>query len=65
MNIFNKITNFLKGSVSEAKKVNWPSKKEVLKYTLVVLGLSVIMAMFLGGTDLVFTKLLNKVILQQ
>ena len=65
MNIFNKITNFLRGSVSEAKKVNWPSKQEVLKYTLVVLGLSVVLAMFLGGADLVFTKFLNKVILQQ
>ncbi len=65
MNIFDKIANFLRGSISEAKRVNWPSRKEVLKYTLVVLGLSVVLAMFLGGSDLLFTKLLNKVILQQ
>lgn len=59
------ILNILKGSWSESKKVNWPTRKEVLKYTLLVIGLSVILAMFLGGVDMLFTRLLNRVILQQ
>ena len=59
------ILNILKESWSESKKVNWPTKKEVLRYTLLVIGLSVILAMFLGGIDIQFTRLLNRVILQQ
>ena len=65
MNIFDKIANIVKGAWSESKKVNWPTRKEVLKYTLLVIGLSVILAMFLGGVDMLFTRLLNRVILQQ
>ncbi|MDP2930554.1 MAG: preprotein translocase subunit SecE [bacterium] len=65
MNIFNKITNFLRESWLEGKKINWPTRQEVLKYTLIVIGISVALAIFLGGTDVIFTSLLNKAILQK
>ena len=65
MNIFDRITGFLKEVSLEAKKVNWPTQKEVLRYTLLVIGLSVILAIFLGGTDVFFTRLINKIILRQ
>jgi preprotein translocase subunit SecE len=65
MNIFDKIINFLKEVRLEAKKVNWPTQKEVLKYTLLVVGVSVVLAIFLGGTDFLFTRALNWVILQK
>jgi len=51
--------------LAESKKINWPTRKEVLRYTLLVIGLSVILAMFLGGVDILFTRFLNRVILQQ
>ncbi|PIP18450.1 MAG: preprotein translocase subunit SecE [Parcubacteria group bacterium CG_4_10_14_0_2_um_filter_7_35_8] len=59
------ILNILKGVLAESKKINWPTRKEVLRYTLLVIGLSVILAMFLGGVDILFTRFLNRVILQQ
>ena len=65
MKIFDRIRSFLKEVLLEAKKVNWPTQKEVLRYTLLVIGLSVILAIFLGGTDVFFTRLINKVILRQ
>jgi len=65
MNVFDKISNFLKESWLEAKKVNWPNKNEVLRYTVLVIVVSVILALFLGGTDFLFTKLLNWVILRK
>jgi len=65
MNIFDKVINFLKEVRLEAKKVNWPTQKEVLKYTLLVVGVSVVLAIFLGGTDFLFTRVLNWVILQK
>lgn len=62
MNIFGKISNFLKEVASEVKKVNWPTQKETVRYTLIVIGISIVVALFLGGLDFVFTSLLNKFI---
>ena len=64
MNIFNKAKNFLKESWLEGKKINWPTRQETLRYTLIVIGVSVALAVFLGGADLIFTKLLNKAIVR-
>jgi len=35
-------------------KVTWPTKKETYNYTLLVIGLSVGVALFLGAWDLIF-----------
>ena len=45
------------------KKVNWPTQKEIIRYTLIVLGISAVVAMYLGGLDVLFTTLLEKFIL--
>jgi preprotein translocase subunit SecE len=58
-----KIINFLKEVKEEMGKVNWPSKRDVFKNTLIVIGISVAIAAFLGGLDFLFTNLLNKLIL--
>ena len=50
----NKITNYLKGSIEEMKKVTWPTKKETYSYTVLVLGISVGVATFLGILDYFF-----------
>jgi preprotein translocase subunit SecE len=63
MSILNKITNFLKETRVEMKKVNWPTRKETIKYTLIVIGLSFVIAFFLGGLDLLFTFLISKFLL--
>jgi len=62
--IFPKIISYLKEVKIEAKKVNWPTRKETFKYTLIVIGVSIVVAILLGGLDLVFIFLLNKFILQ-
>ena len=61
--IFHKITTFLKEVRLEAKKVSWPTKKEITRYTLIVIGISAVVAMYLGGLDFLFTKILEKFIL--
>ncbi len=51
----NKLINYIKGSIEEMKKVTWPSKKETKNYTLLVVGISLAIALFLGALDYVFT----------
>jgi len=60
MNILNKFTNYLKEVRIELKKVNMPTKQETIKYTLIVIGLSLVVALFLGGFDFLFTFLISK-----
>jgi len=50
----NKLTNYLKDSVAEMKKVTWPTKKETYNYTLLVIGLVAGVAIFLGFWDFIF-----------
>ncbi|NCO80201.1 preprotein translocase subunit SecE [bacterium] len=61
--MLNKIVTFLKEVRLEMKKVNWPTRQETIRYTLIVIGVSVAVAIFLGALDFIFTTLLNKFIL--
>jgi preprotein translocase subunit SecE len=59
----NKATSFLKEVRLEMKKVNWPTKEETIKYTIIVVGFSVVVAAFLGGLDAFYQFLLNRFII--
>ena len=56
--------NFLKDVKIELSKVSWPTKDQTIQYTLVVIGLSLAISLFLGGTDFVLQFVLNKFILK-
>jgi preprotein translocase subunit SecE len=62
-NIPGKISSFFKEVQLELKKVNWPTRKEALRYTLIVIMVSAVVAAFLGGLDFIFTKLIEKFII--
>jgi len=57
--IMNKLIIFIKEAKEELLKVNWPSKKQTLNYTLIVIGVSLAVAAFLGGLDYIFNYLLK------
>ena len=61
--MFGKITTFLKEVRLEVKKVNWPTRQQTIRYTLIILGISLVIAVFLGGLDFLFTMLLENFIL--
>jgi len=59
----NKLISYLKNSKAELKKVTWLTKKELINHTLLVIGVSLALALFLGLLDFGLTfaagKLLN------
>ena len=61
--ILTKIDTFFKEVKTETKRVNWPTIKETIRYTLIIIAVSVVVAIFLGGIDFLFSRLLNKFIL--
>ncbi|MFA5184636.1 MAG: preprotein translocase subunit SecE [Patescibacteria group bacterium] len=50
----NKLTAYFQESLAEMKKVTWPTKKETYNYTLLVIGISLGVAIFLGVLDYIF-----------
>ncbi len=51
----NKIVTYIRESRDELEKVIWPSRKETLRHTLLVIGVSLGVAVVLGVADYVFT----------
>ena len=58
----NKIIQYFKDVRTELSKITWPKKEEVIKLTLIVFVFSGIIAVYVGGLDLIFTKFLEKII---
>ncbi|MDO8558038.1 MAG: preprotein translocase subunit SecE [bacterium] len=55
----NVLTKFLKEVRTELKKVSWPTREQTTQYTLVVIGVSVAIMLFLGALDYLFSYILN------
>lgn len=47
----------------ELKKVVWPTREETVRYTIVVVAVSLVAAGFLGGLDFIFQYLVSRFIL--
>ncbi|MFH1890181.1 MAG: preprotein translocase subunit SecE [Candidatus Kuenenbacteria bacterium] len=58
----NKLVQYIKDSKSELKKVIWPTKKQAINHTALVIGFSLAVAAFLGIIDFALNKLLETVL---
>lgn len=47
---------FFKEVRTELTKVAWPTRSDVVKYTIVVLAVSALVGLYLGALDFVFAK---------
>ncbi|KKS82857.1 MAG: Preprotein translocase SecE subunit [Candidatus Wolfebacteria bacterium GW2011_GWC1_43_10] len=61
--MFLKIKSYLVESYYEIKKVNWPTKNETAKLTIIVIGFSLAVAVFLGVLDILFSYGLESLVL--
>ena len=57
-----KAIQFLSEVKGEVKKVTWPSKKEAMGGTAVVLMVVLVMAIFLGVVDLLLSKIIEAIL---
>jgi len=57
--LMSKVIDFLKDVRVELAKVSWPTREQTVQYTLVVLGLSLFIAIFLGAADWILQWILN------
>ena len=61
LNFFQRIALFIRQVFGELRKVVTPTRQELVKYTLVVLGFVVVMMAIVYGLDLLFTWVVNVV----
>jgi preprotein translocase subunit SecE len=57
-----KVLGYFSEIRAELSKVTWPKRQEVVRLTLVVFAISLIVALYIGGLDYLFTKLLELVV---
>jgi preprotein translocase subunit SecE len=61
-NIFSKSAQFLREVKVELKKVTWPSRKQTVGSTVVVIVLVMLISLFLGVVDLGISSLIRMVL---
>jgi preprotein translocase subunit SecE len=59
-----KLSNYITETRGEMKHVTWPTRRQALAYTAVVILISIFVALFLGLFDYIFTLGLEKVVVR-
>jgi len=54
--------NFVKSCLKELRHINWPNRQETFKMIMVVIGLSLIVAIFLSIFDFLFIEVIRNII---
>jgi preprotein translocase subunit SecE len=60
--IWQRIVDYFKDTRGELRKVTWPTRDQATKLTAIVLGMTVVMAIFLGAVDFVFATLVRLIV---
>lgn len=53
-----RVSRYLREVRAELRKVNWPNRKELVTYTVVVVVSVLVIAAFIGLVDLLFSQIL-------
>ncbi len=53
----NAIVLYFRETKGELKKVNWPTRREAINLTMIVLAVTLVMSIILGFLDLVFSRM--------
>jgi preprotein translocase subunit SecE len=62
LSLFARARKYFREVRQEMKKVAWPSREELLTYTVVVFGITTVMTIIVFGLDWAFSKLVADVL---
>lgn len=57
-----KLTTYIREAIYELRKVTWPTKKQTINYSIVVIAISIGTAVFFAILDFFFTWLLGIIV---
>ena len=61
--MMNRFINYIKDTRGEMSHVSWPTRKQAITFTAIVIAVSIIVAAYLGLFDYVLSLILQKFIL--
>ena len=56
MTIIQRLVDYLKSARLEIKNVNWPTRRETVSFTILVIAISAFVAAYLGALDFIFIR---------
>ncbi|MFZ2484804.1 MAG: preprotein translocase subunit SecE [Minisyncoccia bacterium] len=59
----NRFLNYIKDTRGELKHVSWPTRRQSITFTIVVIVISILVAIFLGFFDFIFSLILQKFVI--
>lgn len=60
----NRVFTFLAEAKVELSRVNWPTRKQLVRYTLLVIAISLVVSLFLGSLDFLFSSLVERFLIR-
>ena len=60
--LIGRVTEFVQDVLAEFRKVTWPSRAELINSTAVVIVVTVVLAFFLGGVDIVLARVVERIL---
>ncbi|NCN45263.1 MAG: preprotein translocase subunit SecE [Candidatus Pacebacteria bacterium CG10_big_fil_rev_8_21_14_0_10_36_11] len=57
-----RLLQYFREVIQELKKVSWPTKQKTYELTLLVIGITAAAALYIGGLDYVFARLMSIVL---
>ena len=57
-----RLREFVREVLAEFRKVTWPSRSELINSTAVVIVVTVVLAFFLGGVDIVLARVVERIL---
>ena len=58
------IKQYINDTMSEMKHVSWPTRKQTVVYTTLVIAVSLVVAIYVSGLDTVFTALFRQFVMR-
>jgi preprotein translocase subunit SecE len=56
------LIKYFRDTAGELKQVSWPTQKQAMLYTALVIGISILVSMFVGAFDKLFSEGINIVV---
>lgn len=57
-----RLLQYFREVIQELKKVSWPTKQKTYELTLLVVGVTAVVALYIGGLDYIFARLMSLVL---
>ena len=58
----NNLAQYIRDTAAEMKQVSWPTQHQALMYTALVIGISVVVALFVGAFDYLFSQVVSFIV---